>query len=68
MDTVASFGGMLSWKIGLFDINKAKSWDEVVDKLVSNTPERTDEVVLVSRGEVQTEHRLAHPVRFRVDA
>lgn len=47
MDTVASFGGMLSWKMGLFDVAKAKDWDELVDKLVSNTPERTDEVILV---------------------
>ena len=47
VDTVASFGGMLKWKIGLFDLSKAESWDEVVDKLTSNTPERTDEVVLV---------------------
>lgn len=47
LTTVASFGGMLSWKIGLFDVDKAQSWDEVVEKLVSNTPERTDEVVLV---------------------
>lgn len=47
VDTVASFGGLLSWKIGLFDVESAKSWEEVVEKLVSNTPERTDEVVLV---------------------
>ena len=47
VDTVGSFGGVLSWQIGLFDVAKAKSWDELVEKLVSNTPERTDEVVLV---------------------
>jgi len=26
---------------------KAKRWEEVVEKLVSNTKERTDEVVLI---------------------
>merc|ERR1740138_269267 len=41
--TVASFGGALSYKIGLFDVAKAKSWDDVVEALTSNTPERTDE-------------------------
>jgi len=46
-DTLGSFGGLLSWQIGLFDVARAKSWDELVEKLVSNTPERTDEVVLV---------------------
>jgi len=55
VDTVASFGGMLSWKMGLFDVDSAKSWEEVVDKLVSNTPERTDEVVLVFERPIQPE-------------
>merc|ERR1712194_551412 len=44
---VASFGGVLAYKIGLFDVVQAKTWDDVVEALTSNTPERTDEVVLV---------------------
>merc|ERR1740130_1417167 len=47
LTTVASFGGALSYKIGLFDVAKAKSWDDVIEALTSNTPERTNEVVLV---------------------
>jgi hypothetical protein len=45
--TVASFAGGLSWQIGLFDVDKAASFEEVVEALVSNTPERTDFVTLV---------------------
>ena len=47
LTTVASFGGVLSYQLGLFDVVKAKTWDDVVEALTSNTPERTDEVVLV---------------------
>eukprot|EP00965_Chrysotila_dentata_P206877 6183794-Pleurochrysis_carterae.AAC.3 len=43
----ASFGGAIGWQLSLFDVNKAKTWDEVVNALVSNTPERTDSVTLV---------------------
>ena len=49
---------MLSYKIRLFDVvpnptpspspsptpNQAKTWEDVVEALVSNTPERTEEV------------------------
>ena len=42
-----SFAGGLSWQMGLFDVNQAADWDEVVEVLVSNTPERTDKVTLV---------------------
>lgn len=45
--TVGSFGGALSWQVGLFDVKKAKNWDEVVEALVSNTEERTDTATLV---------------------
>ena len=46
--TVASFSGAgLSWQLGLFDVRKATSWDDVVTALTSNTPERTQEVTLV---------------------
>jgi len=47
LTTVGSFGGAIGWQISLFDVNKAKSWDAVVEALVSNTPDRTDSVVLV---------------------
>lgn len=47
VSTVASFGGAIGWQISLFDVAKAKSFDEVVEALVSNTPERTDQVTLV---------------------
>ena len=47
-DTVASFGGVgLTWRMGMFDVNKAGSGDEVVEALVSNTSERTDSVTLI---------------------
>ena len=45
--TAASFAGGLSWQLGLFDVAKATSWDEVVEALTSNTPQRTDEIVMV---------------------
>ncbi len=47
ISTAASFGGAIGWQIGLFDVARAASWDEVVEALVSNTPERTDSVTLV---------------------
>ena len=34
--TVASFGGALSYKIGLFDVAKAKSWDDVVEAILTS--------------------------------
>merc|ERR1719426_370863 len=30
LTTVASFGGVLSYQLGLFDVYKAKTWDDVV--------------------------------------
>ena len=47
--TIASFSGAgLSYRLGLFDVCKeAKKWDDVVEALTSNTPERTDQVTLV---------------------
>jgi hypothetical protein len=46
-DTIGAFGGVIKWKPGLFDVNKAVDWDEVLEALVSNTPERAEEVTLV---------------------
>ena len=45
--TAASFAGAISWQLGLFDVAKAKAWDEVVEALVSNTEDRTDTITLV---------------------
>lgn len=47
LSTAASFGGAIGWQCSLFDVTKATSWEEVVQALVSNTPQRTDEVVLI---------------------
>jgi len=45
--TVASFAGGISWQCNLFDVLKASAWEEVVEALTSNVPQRTDEIVLV---------------------
>jgi hypothetical protein len=45
--TAASFAGGVSWQCSLFDVMKAKSWEQVVQALTTNTKERTDEVVLI---------------------
>jgi len=47
MTTAASFSGGIGWQVSLFDVMKAKSWDAVVEALLSNTQQRTDEVVLI---------------------
>jgi len=46
--TLNSFaGGGLSWQCSVFDVVAATRWEQVVEALTSNTPDRTDEVVLV---------------------
>lgn len=47
VETLGTLAGALSWKLGLFDVAKARSWESVVEALTSNTDLRTDEVVLV---------------------
>ena len=47
LSTAASFSGAIGWQCSLFDVMKASQWDEVVEALTSNTPQRTDEVVLI---------------------
>ena len=47
LTTAASFGGIVSWQMGLFDVAKAGSWDAVVEALTSNTEDRTDTVTLI---------------------
>jgi hypothetical protein len=44
---MAQVGGGLSWQCSLFDVMKSKVWEQVVQALTSNTPARTDEVVLI---------------------
>jgi len=45
--TAAMFSGGVSWRCSLFNVMAAKSWDQVVEALVSNTESQTDEVVLL---------------------
>ena len=47
--TIASFSGAgLRYNLGLFDVLKdATKWDDLVDALLSHTPERCDSVTLV---------------------
>jgi hypothetical protein len=47
IQTIGSFGGALSWQPSMFDVVKAVRWEQVIEALTSNTPERTDEVVLI---------------------
>mmetsp|Transcript_29882 Transcript_29882/g.44169 ORF Transcript_29882/g.44169 Transcript_29882/m.44169 type:complete len:190 (-) Transcript_29882:139-708(-) len=47
LSTAASFSGGIGWQCSLFDVAKATSWESVVEALTSNTPQRTDEVVLL---------------------
>lgn len=46
-NTFGSFAGSLSWQCSMFDVVKAKAWEQVVEALTSNTEARTDEVVLI---------------------
>jgi len=48
LTTVAAFsGGGLGWQCSMFDVMKAQAWEQVVEALTSNVPDRTDEVVLL---------------------
>ena len=47
ISTAASFSGAIGWQCSLFDVMQAGQWEEVVEALTSNTPQRTDEVVLI---------------------
>jgi hypothetical protein len=42
-----SIAGGISWGCTIFDVLKANAWEEVVEALTSNIPDRTDEVVLI---------------------
>ena len=45
--TAAAFSGGLSWQCSMFNVVKAKAWEQVVQALTSNTDARTDDVVLI---------------------
>jgi len=47
ISTVASFAGGIGWQCSMFDVLKASAWEEVIEALTSNTPQRTDEIVLL---------------------
>ena len=45
--TFASFAGGLKWQCSMFNVMSVKQWEQVIQALVSNTIDRTDEVVLI---------------------
>ena len=45
--TAMSFAGGISWQCSMFDVMRAKRWEDVVEALTSNVEQRTDEVVLL---------------------
>jgi hypothetical protein len=45
--TFASFAGGLSWQCSMFNVMSAVKWEQVLEVLLSNTAQRTDEVVLI---------------------
>lgn len=45
--TAMSFSGGISWQVSMFDVMRAKRWEDVVEALVSNEDNRTNEVVLL---------------------
>jgi len=48
LSTVGNFGGAPSWRLSMFDVAKASSFNEVVEALTSNEPRRgTQSVTLV---------------------
>lgn len=57
--SAASFSGGVSWQCSLFNVVKARSWDQVVEALTSNVETRTDEVVLIFERPLQPAPELA---------
>ena len=45
--TAASFGGAIGWQSSMFSVDRAARWEDVIEALVSNTEQRTDECVLL---------------------
>jgi hypothetical protein len=52
VSTTASFSGAIGWQCSLFDV-AANTWKEVVEALVSNTQQRTDEDLLIFERKVK---------------
>ncbi len=55
VSTAASFSGAIGWQCSLFDVANANSWESVVEALVSNVEQRTDEVVLIFERKMNEE-------------
>jgi len=53
VSTAASFSGAIGWQCSIFDVAKANTWEEVIEALVSNTQQRTDEVLLIFERKVE---------------
>jgi len=53
VSTAASFSGAIGWQCSLFDVANANTWEEMVEALVSNTDQRTDEVLLIFERKVE---------------
>ena len=48
LGSAAAFSGTgLKWQFSLFEVDKAGSWDKLLEALKSNTEDRTDSVQLV---------------------
>jgi hypothetical protein len=45
--SAAAFSGSVSWQSSMFDVMRAVQWEQVVLALVSNTMDRTNEVILI---------------------
>jgi len=52
VSTTASFSGAIGWQCSLFDV-ATNTWKEVVEALVSNTQQRTDEDLLIFERKVK---------------
>ncbi|GMH53827.1 hypothetical protein TL16_g01539 [Triparma laevis f. inornata] len=49
--TVGSFGGAIGWQCSMFDVRRARSFEEVIEALTSNVEGRTDECVMIFERE-----------------
>jgi len=47
VSSAAAFSGGIGWQCSLFDVMRASAWEQVIEALVSNVEQRTDEVVLL---------------------
>ena len=42
-----SFAGGIGWQVSMYDVVRAGKWEDVMEALTSNSPQRTNEVVLL---------------------